>query len=450
MRRDQIAPRRSSHEMDLPVVAIIGRPNVGKSTLFNRILGHRSAIVDDVSGVTRDRIFADCTYQQHSFRLVDTGGLDPSASDGMSGLVRHQSLLAIAEADVLVLVVDGRAGLTGLDEDLVKLLRETTKPVFVAVNKIDHPTKDTLLADFYGFGAEALFPVSAEHGLGVDELLEAILPVLPSGAVEPPDHEYPRIAVVGRPNVGKSTLVNTLCGEERILVSETAGTTRDPIDTWLLYEDRRYVLTDTAGIRRRGRIDRGVEGYSVTRAMRRLGRADIAVLVMDGVEGITEQDAKIAGLILRQGRGCVVVINKWDLRRQDPAARKSFASEFHRRLPFLDWAPVLYGSAQHTRIIHDLMPHIDLVMSRFVTRIPTGSLNTFLQRALAEHPLPVRKGKPVKSVFMTQVAVKPPTFALFTGRPHDVSPQYLRFLENRIRKEFSFVGTPLRILVRKK
>lgn len=436
--------------MALPIVAIIGRPNVGKSTLFNRILGHRSAIVDDVPGVTRDRNYADCSYQRSTFRLVDTGGLDPSATEGMAGLVRQQSLLAVAEADALVLVCDGRTGLTGLDEDLIKLVRETTKPVFIAVNKIDHPKKDSLLADFYGFGAETLFPVSAEHGLGVDDLLEALLPVLPSGTDEPADQTCPRIAVVGRPNVGKSTLVNTLCGEERILVSETPGTTRDPIDTWLSYDGRRYILTDTAGIRRRGRIDRGVEGYSVARAMRRLGRADIAVLVMDGAEGITEQDAKIGGLILRQGRGCVVVVNKWDLRRQDPSARKAFASEICRRLPFLDWAPILYTSALNDRVTHELLPHIDRVMSCFLTRIPTGALNAFLQETFKDHPLPVHKGKPVKSVFITQVAVKPPTFALFTGKPQDVPRSYLRFLENRIRRAFTFVGTPLRILVRKK
>ena len=336
--------------MSAPLIAIIGRPNVGKSTLFNRILGTKAAIVDDVPGVTRDRHYADGNYCGRPFRLVDTGGLDPSATAGMIALIKHQSQLAIAEADILILLMDGRAGLTPADEEIVGLLRGAGKPVFVAINKIDTPKTEALLADFYRLGFNQLHPVSAEHGLGVDELLEAIMPLLPEPAEDTAEKEIPRIAVVGRPNVGKSTLVNTLFGQERMVVSEVPGTTRDAIDTLVTYQGRRYLFTDTAGIRRRGRVERGIEGYSVARAMRAMGRSDVAVLVLDGVEGITEQDTKIIGLVLKQGRACVLLVNKWDLRTGEAGARDRYTQELKRRLPFVPWAPVHFGSALKDRL----------------------------------------------------------------------------------------------------
>ena len=306
-----------------PLVAIIGRPNVGKSTLFNKILGEKIAIVDDAPGVTRDRNYADAAYRNRKFRLVDTGGLDLSASDSMLSLIRRQSELAIAEADILIVLLDGRSGLTPPDHEVVRLLRGVTKPLFYAINKIDTPKSEPLLADFYRLGTDQLYPVSAEHGLGVAELLDAIHPLLPS-ADEPDDlQQLPRVAVVGRPNVGKSTLVNALLGEERVVVSDIPGTTRDPIDSLVAHHDQCYVFTDTAGIRRRGKIDRGVEGYSVLRSLRAIGRSDIAVLILDGLEGVTEQDTKIAGAILKQGRACILLINKWDLRAGDVASRRA-------------------------------------------------------------------------------------------------------------------------------
>ena len=436
-----------------PLVAIIGRPNVGKSTLFNKILGEKIAIVDDVPGVTRDRNYADAAYRNRKFRLVDTGGLDLSASDSMLSLIRRQSELAIAEADILIVLLDGRAGLTPPDHEVVRLLRGVTKPLFYAINKIDTPKSEPLLADFYRLGTDQLYPVSAEHGLGVAELLDAIHPLLPS-ADEPDDlQQLPRVAVVGRPNVGKSTLVNALLGEERVVVSDIPGTTRDPIDSLVAHHDQCYVFTDTAGIRRRGKIDRGVEGYSVLRSLRAIGRSDIAVLILDGLEGVTEQDTKIAGAILKQGRACILLINKWDLRVGDPKARQEYERELRRRFPFLTWAPVLYGSALKPESIRRLFPLLKDVHTMFTKRILTGVLNTWLQKILVSHPLPARKHKPsavTKSAFITQVATKPPVFALFVGHPEDLTSSYLRYLENQLRETYQFTGTPLRLMVRKK
>jgi GTP-binding protein len=436
-----------------PLIAIIGRPNVGKSTLFNRILGAKSAIVDDVPGVTRDRNYADGSDRGRPFRLVDTGGLDPTATEGMLALIRQQTQIAIAEADILILLMDGRTGLTAADEEIVGLLRGVTKPVFFAVNKIDTPKSDPLLADFYRLGQGTLYAVSAEHGIGVAELLDAIVPLLPEPGEEAGTTEIPRIAVIGRPNVGKSTLVNALLGQDRVVVSETPGTTRDSIDTLLTIQDRRYLFTDTAGIRRRGRIERGIEGYSVARALRAMGRSDVVVLLLDAVEGITEQDTKIAGLALKQGRACIILVNKWDLREGDVQAGEAYTAEVKRRLPFLPWAPVLFASAVKPQSLGRLLPMIDRVIAAFTTRIPTGPLNKFLQGIIEENPLPARKGKPskaVKSVFITQVATRPPAFALFVGHPEDVSKAYIRFLENRLREKYEFLGSPIRVLIRQK
>ncbi len=434
---------------EVPIVAIIGRPNVGKSTFFNRVLGTRSAIVDDMPGVTRDRLTAECTYQGRRFQLVDTGGLDLSSSEGMANLVRIQSQAAIAEADILVVLMDGRAGLHPLDEEIAHLLRDVNKPTFYAINKIDTPKAETLLADFYQLGKDKLFPITAEHGIGVDDLLEAFLPLLPFDE-EQERTPYPRVAVVGRPNVGKSTLVNTLLGENRVVVSEIPGTTRDPVDTLIEYQGHTFMFTDTAGIRRRGKIERGIEGYSLARTLKALGRSDIAILLLDGIEGATEQDTKIAGLILKQGRGCILFVNKWDLRKDDPTAQTRYDQELHRRFPFFTFVPKIFGSALQESTIEHLFPKIESVMEGFSHRVPTGQLNQFLQKALDDNPLPSKKRNPLKSVFMTQVATKPPTFALFVGKSVEVPTFYLRFLENRLRDTFGFEGTPIRILVRQR
>ena len=456
MRRKPSA--RSNHQTFLPglrpsgvpLVAVIGRPNVGKSTLFNRILGTRNAIVDDRPGVTRDRIYAECTYQGRRFQVVDTGGLDPTSTEGMLGLIRQQSQVALATADILLVIMDGRAGLTPLDQEIVNGLHGVDKPTFWVINKIDSPTLDPLLADFYHLGKDTLFPISAEHGTGVDELLEAFLHLLPELDQDLEETATTRVAVVGRPNVGKSTLVNTILGEERVLVSDVPGTTRDPIDTHLEREDRQFLLTDTAGLRRRGRVEPGIEGYSVARTMKALGRSDIGVLLLDGVEGVTDQDTKIAGLIQRQGRGCVMLVNKWDLRRAQPEAKKKFSLELQRQFPFFTFVPILFGSALAPKTVDHLFDAVTRVMDAFSYRVPTSRLNQFLQKALADNPIPTKKGNPLKSLFITQVSTKPPTFALFAGKSVVINSAYLRYLENQLRATFGFEGTPLRILVRKK
>ena len=434
----------------LPIVAIVGRPNVGKSTLFNRIVGHRTAIVDDMAGVTRDRNTAQCDYQNRGFRVVDTGGLDLKAQDVIPAQITQQTQMAIHEADIIIAVMDGRAGLSPLDAELAALLRPVTKPVFLAVNKIDTPKSEPLLADFYQLGWETIFPISAEGGLGVDELLEACLPYLPVLPDESVQSEWPRIAVVGRPNVGKSTLVNAILGEERLIVSDIPGTTRDPIDSLVLRGNQGYVFTDTAGLRRRGRVERGIEGFSVVRAIRALGRSDVAVLLLDGLEGVTEQDTKIAGLINKQGKGCVIMVNKWDLRQGDAEALPSYNLDLSRRFPFFSHVPVVFASAQQPATLKKLFPLIDQVIKDYSKRVQTAKLNQFFQRTLEKHPLSVKKGNPQKSFFMTQVATKPPTFALFMKNVQEVPVAYVRFLENAVRKEFGFVGTPIKMLLRGK
>ncbi len=435
---------------DKPTVVIVGRPNVGKSTLFNRIVGHRTAIVDDVSGVTRDRNMAECDYQNRMFTLVDTGGLDLQADDVIVSQIKDQTQQAIVDADIVIAVMDGRVGLSPLDSELADLLRPIRKPVFLAVNKIDTPKSEPLLADFYKLGVQDIYPISAEGGMGVDELLEALLPYLPYAPEESTQPEIPRIAVVGRPNVGKSTLVNAILGEQRLIVSDIPGTTRDPIDSVVTRNGRRYLFTDTAGIRRRGRIDRGIEGYSVVRAMRALGRSDVAVLILDGIEGVTEQDTKIAGLINRQGRGCVILVNKWDLLEDDADAHPAYNLALARRFPFFAHVPILYGAAVQQQTLPWLFTRIDQVMADFVKRIQTRKLNVFLQMLLEKNPVSLRRGNPKKSMFITQVATRPPTFALFVKSAEKIPASYLRYLENAIRAEYGFQGIPLKILLRGK
>jgi len=379
--------------------------------------------------------------------------LVPSAGDRMLELIRDQVRLAIEEADALIFLLDAREGLTPTDREIMELLRGVPKPVYVAINKLDTPKSDPLIGDFYALGVEPLYPLSAEHGAGVAELLDALYPLIPPPAAESDEAaaaETPKVAVVGRPNVGKSTFINTLLGETRLVVSEVPGTTRDSIDTLVRHKKSEYLFIDTAGIRRRGRIDPGVERYSVARAMRSLGRADVAVLILDGVEGVTEQDTKIAGLALRGGRACILLVNKWDLREADADAKAKYEAELQRRFSFLSWASVLYGSALQRRTVTGIFPLIDRVLKSFTHRVPTGRLNKFFQEAIRANPLPTRKGKPVMSAYITQVAIKPPTFVLFCRNPQDIGDPYLRYLENRIREAFALTGTPIRIFAKAK
>ena len=442
--------------MKRPIVAIIGRPNVGKSTLFNRILGRRVAIVEDIPGVTRDRNYSDSNYSGRPFTLVDTGGLDPTAAAGESILsqVKSQTEHAIAEADILIMLFDGREGVMPLDREIASLLRRLRKPIFYAVNKIDTPKSEPLTAEFYRLGIKTLYPVSAEHSKGVDELMEAIEPLLPprSEAVEPEEAAVvaPRVAMVGRPNVGKSTLINVLMGEDRLVTDATPGTTRDSIDSRVRHDDKTYHFIDTAGIRRRGKIERGVERYSLSRALTAIERCDLAVVVLDAMEGIVEQDTKIIGQALKARKGCLILVNKWDLRRDDPKAREKVASELRRRLSFLPYAPILFMSAIKGPPVDEIFEKIDAIMTAYSRRISTGALNRAFEQAVTANPPPQRSGGPVKLNYITQAETRPPTFVIFSNRPEQVKEPYLRYLENFLRETFDFTGTPLAIRLRKK
>ena len=437
----------------LPIIAILGRPNVGKSTLFNRVIGRRQAIVENIPGVTRDRHYATTDWRGRSFRLIDTGGLDPEATDGMIALVRRQSEQAIAEADLLVCLFDGRDGLTPLDQTIVERLRKQKKPVFYAVNKVDTVGGKALVSEFYRLGISPLYPVSAEQGQGVAELFDDVVARLPEQeTVTPaaPADAIPKIAILGRPNVGKSTLLNALVGEERVLVDALPGTTRDAVDELVVHKERSYLFVDTAGIRRRGKIDRGIERYSVARALDALERCDVALLVIDASEGIVEQDTKISGQVIDAGKGLVLLINKWDTQAGTPKAKEAMQIEIARRFAYLPSPVILYTSGLTKQGVNKIFGQLDRVLDGYVLRITTGELNRLVRRLMARKPPPTDKGRPVKLYYLTQAGVKPPTFVLFTNRPTGIQPAYLRFIEHQLRAQFGFFGTPIRFVIRKR
>ncbi len=433
----------------LPTIAILGRPNVGKSTLFNRVIGWRQAIVENVPGVTRDRQYAPTEWSGRPFRLVDTGGLDPDATQGMLALVRRQTEHAIAEAELLICLFDGREGLTPLDETIVERLRKEKKPVFYAVNKVDTVGGPALVSEFYRLGVTPLYPVSAEQGRGVAELFDAVVPRLPERAVEPePAEPLPKIAILGRPNVGKSTLLNVLLGEERVLVDSVPGTTRDSIDELVVHKGRSYLFVDTAGIRRRGKIERGIERFSVARALDAMERCDVALLVIDASEGIVEQDTKLAGQIIEAGKGLVILINKWDTKTGPPEAKLAMKAEIARLFAFLPSPLVLYTSGLTRQGVAKIFGQLDRVLHGYGQRVTTGQLNRLVQRLMTQQPPPSDRGRLVKLYYLTQTGVKPPTFVLFSNRPSAIRTSYVRFIEHQLRDQYGFLGTPLRFLVR--
>ncbi len=440
-------------------VAIVGRPNVGKSTLFNRLTGRRRAIVESTPGVTRDRIYGEAQWAGRRFALIDTGGFDPASEEAIPRLMRGQAEVAVAEADVIVLVVDGAAGLTAPDRDVYAYLRRSGKPVVVAVNKADRKDVDPAMAEFHALGAESLAAISAEHNLGIDDLLDAVVERLPP-AVEPPrapaetdEVEAPRppelrLAVIGRPNVGKSSLVNRILGYERVIVSEVPGTTRDPIDTRLDWNGRPVVLVDTAGIRRRARVDAKLEKVSVVAALKALERCDVAALVVDAGEGITDQDQQIGAYAEESGRGVVIVVNKADLLPKGRTALHEVEERVREGLRHLGFAPIVFCSATAGHGVHRVLTAAARAAEAQHRRISTGQLNRFLAAAVDRNEPPFYKNRRLKFYYASQLAVRPPTFAVVANSPQGVPEGYRRYLVNRLREAFDFEGTPVRVVFR--
>ncbi|HHW35956.1 MAG TPA: ribosome biogenesis GTPase Der [Bacillales bacterium] len=433
--------------MAKPVVAIVGRPNVGKSTIFNRIVGERISIVEDVPGVTRDRIYSSGEWLNQTFNIIDTGGIEVG-DEPLLVQMRHQAEIAIEEADVIVFMVNGREGITAADEEVAKLLFRSQKPIVLAVNKIDnHEMKDQIY-EFYSLGFGEPFPISGSHGLGLGDLLDEVVKHFPKSSDEEYDDAVIQFCLIGRPNVGKSSLVNAILGEDRVIVSDIEGTTRDAIDTKLTREGQEYVIIDTAGMRKRGKVYENLEKYSVLRALRALERSDVVLVVLDGEKGIIEQDKKIAGYAHEAGRAVVIVVNKWDAVEKDEKTMKEFEQNIRDHFQFLDYAPIVFLSAKTKKRIHTLLPMINLASDSHNMRVQTNILNDVIMDAVAMNPTPTDRGTRLKIYYATQVAIKPPTFVIFVNDPELLHFSYARFLENRIREAFEFTGTPIKIIAR--
>jgi len=440
-----------------PIVAIVGRPNVGKSSLFNRITGRRLAIVLAEPGVTRDRHYAEVEWGRLRFRLVDTGGVDLGRPGVLGREVGEQSLKTVAEARVVLFVTDAREGLLPADREVAEALRRRGAPVIHLVNKADTQGVAREAMESATLGFDPTIPVSADHGLGLDDLYDALAERLPGFEPRPePDAETEpeappepvRVAVIGRPNTGKSTLINRLLGEDRLVVSDVPGTTRDAIDSEVRWRGAEYLFIDTAGVRRRGRIARGVERISVDRTLKAVERAEVAVLLIEAVEGVTDQDTKIAGLVLQAGRGCVLAVNKWDLRQGEEDAQKRFAHELSRQFPFLAHAPVIYMAGATGYHVPKLFAAVDQVAAGFRRKVATGPLNREIERLVARQAPPLSGGRAVRIYYATQVGDGPPRFVLFTNRPRGLGDTYLRYLENGLREAFGLVGTPVLLSAR--
>ena len=436
-----------------PLVAVIGRPNVGKSTLFNRIISERKSIVEDIPGVTRDRIYADTEWDGVEFSLVDTGGFDPTDEEIYPSLIKNQIRIALDEADLILFVLDGKEGVMPHDRDVVEMLRKVEKPVIYAVNKIDDRKHEPRALEFHSLGIEDYIDISALQGRKINDLLDRIVELLPERPDEAGDEELEeegliKIAVLGKPNVGKSTLVNKLLGEERLITSPVPGTTRDSIDTYITRDDRKYLFIDTAGIRRKARITFSVEKHSVFRAIRSMERADIALLMIDAQEGPTHQDARLAELISDKGKSCIVLLNKWDLVPKEVAETPDIEGIIKEGLLAVGYAPVVIISALSGRGVEKIFDRIDTVYENFSRRIPTRRLNDFLKRVIERTPPPVYKGKDIKFYYISQPLTKQPTFVIFTNEIKGVPDNYKRFLESRLREEFPLEGTPIKILFR--
>lgn len=437
--------------MSKPIVAIVGRPNVGKSTLFNVIAGDSIAIVKDTPGVTRDRIYADCSWLNYNFTLIDTGGIEPDSSDVILSQMRDQAQIAIDTADVIIFLVDVRQGLTDADGKVADVLRRSQKPVVLCVNKVDSFKKmEADVYEFYNLGIGDPIPVSASNHQGVGDLLEAVSNHFKKDGSESDDDDRPRIAIVGRPNVGKSSIVNRLVGEKRVIVSDIAGTTRDAIDTPLKRNGREYILIDTAGLRRKSKIHEDLERYSIIRTVTAVERADVVVMVIDAAEGVAEQDAKIAGIAHERGKGVIIAVNKWDAVEKDDKTIYKMTEKIKQTLAYMPYAEFVFISAKTGQRLDKLFELIDMIIENQSMRIATGVLNEILAEAVAMQQPPSDKGRRLKIFYMTQISVKPPTFVVFVNDKKLMHYSYTRYIENQIRNAFGFRGTPLRFIIRER
>ncbi|HAP5353128.1 TPA: ribosome biogenesis GTPase Der [Enterococcus faecalis] len=432
-----------------PTIAIVGRPNVGKSTIFNRIAGVRISIVEDTPGVTRDRIYTTGEWLGREFSIIDTGGIDLGDEPFMDQ-IKHQAEIAIDEADVIIFVASGREGITDADELVAKILYRSNKPVILAVNKVDNPEMRNDIYEFYALGLGDPFPVSGSHGLGIGDVLDEAVKHFPNTS-EVEDEDTIKFSLIGRPNVGKSSLINAILGEDRVIVSDIEGTTRDAIDTYFESEEgQKFLMIDTAGMRKRGKVYESTEKYSVMRAMRAIERSDIVLMVLNAEEGIREQDKRVAGYAHEAGRGIIIVVNKWDTVKKDTNTMRDFEAEIRDEFQYLDYAPIIFVSALTKQRLNKLPELIETVSMNQNLRIPSALLNDVVMDAVAINPTPTDKGKRLKIFYATQVAVKPPTFVIFVNEEELMHFSYARFLENQIRKAFTFEGTPIKIIPRRR
>ncbi|WNQ09302.1 ribosome biogenesis GTPase Der [Paenibacillus aurantius] len=436
--------------MAKPVIAIVGRPNVGKSTIFNRLIGDRLAIVEDKPGITRDRLYGTGEWLNQSFNVIDTGGIEIDGEDEILKSVRVQAELAIEEADVIVFMVDGKVGITPADEEIGQLLFRSHKPVVLAVNKIDNIKMQENIYEFYSLGFGDPIAVSGAHGIGIGDLLDAAAQHFPEDQEDPYGEDVIKVALIGRPNVGKSSLVNAILGEDRVIVSPVAGTTRDAIDTPFERDGQQYVLIDTAGMRKRGKVYETTEKYSVMRALKAIERADVVLVVINGEEGIIDQDKHIAGYAHEAGKAALFVVNKWDVVEKDDKTMNQFTQNIRDHFLFMSYAPVTFVSAKTKQRLHKLLPVVTEVAEHHSMRVPTHVLNDVVSDAVAVTPPPTDKGRRLRVNYATQVAVKPPTIVFFVNDPELMHFSYLRYLENKIRASFNFEGTPLRLFTRRK
>ena len=437
--------------MSKPVVAIVGRPNVGKSTLFNALAGEKISIVKDTPGVTRDRIYADVTWLDKTFTMIDTGGIEPDSSDIILSQMREQAQIAIDTADVIIFITDVHQGLVDSDAKVADMLRRSGKPVVLVVNKVDSIQKFMMdVYEFYNLGIGEPIPISAANRMGLGDMLDEVAKHFPEDADTDEEDEIPRIAIVGKPNVGKSSLVNKLLGEDRVIVSDIAGTTRDAIDTEVVHNGKEYVFIDTAGLRRKNKIKEELERYSIIRTVTAVERADVVLVVIDATQGVTEQDAKVAGIAHERGKGVIIVVNKWDAIEKNDKTMREYENEVRRVLSFMPYAEIMYVSAVTGQRLPKMFDMIDMVIENQTLRVATGVLNEILMEATAMQQPPSDKGKRLKIYYMTQVAVKPPSFVIFVNDKELMHFSYQRYLENKIRESFGFKGTSLKFFVRER